>query len=197
MAQLKMYWLKGSPVPEPSLPEGYSFSHYKCPADKAAWVECCKNGLVADDAREDAFDNRILEKEDCVPETDVFFLDFAGEHIGTATAIFHSSRRCGELHMVGIRSDFRGKALVKYLNAAAIKKLAAQGVDYIFLTTDEWRVSAVKSYFSAGFVPVEYDEGMKERWEHMLAVLNIDGADMVNEDASFCRKLFPSAAENT
>ena len=196
MAQLKMYWLKGTPVQELSLPGGYSFSHYKSPSDKTAWVECCKNGLVADDADEGAFDNRILGKEDCSPETDVFFLDFGGEHIGTATAVFHPERRCGELHMVGIRSDFRGRGLVKYLNAAAVKKLAAQGVDYIFLTTDEWRASAVKSYFAAGFVPVEHDEGMKERWEFMLSELKIDGADMVNEDASFCRRLSPSADKN-
>ena len=48
MAQLKMYWLKGTPVADLTLPEGYSIVNYKDEADKMAWIECCKNGLVGD-----------------------------------------------------------------------------------------------------------------------------------------------------
>ena len=33
MEQLKMYFLKGTPVPELLLPEGYSFSLYKGESD--------------------------------------------------------------------------------------------------------------------------------------------------------------------
>ena len=189
MAQLKMYWLKGTPVAELELPEGYSISNYKDASDKMPWVECCKNGLEADDADESRFDDRITNHDDINMETDVFFIDYEGEHIGTATAVFHPEDNCGELHMVGIRTEFRGKGLGKYLNNVCVKKLANQNVDYIYLTTDEWRMGAVKSYLTAGFVPVEYDEGMKQRWEWMLAELGVDSVDMVNEDCSFCRKL--------
>ena len=92
--------------------------------------------------------------------------------------------------MVGIRTEFRGKGLGKYINNVAVKKLAEQGSDYIFLTTDEWRKGAVKSYLSAGFIPVEYDEeeDMKGRWEWMLCELGVDSVDMVYEDRSFCRR---------
>ena len=52
MAQLKMYWLKGTPIADYELPEGYSIVNYKeCLEDKAAWVDCCKNGLVGDDTK--------------------------------------------------------------------------------------------------------------------------------------------------
>ncbi len=189
MAQLKMYWLKGTPVRDLELPEGYSISNYKDASDKMPWVECCKNGLEADDADESRFDSRITNHADINMETDVFFIDYNGEHIGTATGVFHPDGNYGELHMVGIKTEFRGRGLGKYLNNVCVKKLAAQGVDYIYLTTDEWRKGAVKSYLSEGFVPVEYDEGMKERWEWMLAELDVDGADMVFEDCSFCRRL--------
>lgn len=189
MAQLKMYWLKGTPVRDLELPEGYSISNYKDASDKMPWVECCKNGLEADDADESRFDSRITNHADINMETDVFFIDYNGEHIGTATGVFHPDGNYGELHMVGIKTEFRGRGLGKYLNNVCVKKLAAQGVDYIYLTTDEWRKGAVKSYLSEGFVPVEYDEGMKERWEWMLAELDVDGADMVYEDCSFCRRL--------
>lgn len=193
MAQLKMYWLKGTPIEELTLPEGYSFTNYKDVSDKMPWVECCKNGLEPDNADESNFNRRIFDTPDCVPETDVFFLDHEGEHIGTITAIYHPNGNFGQVHMVSLRTDYRGKGLGKYLNNTALKKLAAQGADYIYLTTDEWRKGAVKSYLSSGFVPVEYDIGMKQRWEWMLAELEVDGVDMVNEDCSFCRRINKAA----
>lgn len=187
MEQLKMYWLKGTPIADLELPEGYSIVNYKNDADKTAWVECCKNGLVGDDTAPEFFDECVADVDDCVPEKDVFFLDYEGEHIGTIAAIYHPEGSFGQVHMVGIRTEFRGKGLGKYINNVAVKKLAAQGADYIYLTTDEWRIGAVKSYLTAGFVPVEYDKGMKERWEWVLSELGVDSVDMVNEDCSFCR----------
>ncbi len=192
MSQLKMYWLKGTPFADYELPEGYSMVNYKeCTEDKAAWVECCKHGLVGDDTAPEFFDDCVADVDDCVPEKDVFFLDFDGEHIGTIAAIYHPEGNYGQVHMVGIKTDFRGKRLGKYLNYTAGKKLISQGVDYIYLTTDEWRMGAVKSYLTAGFIPVEYeeDEDMKGRWEWMLCELGVDSVDMVYEDCSFCRKL--------
>ena len=50
MAQLKMYRFANTPYKEAPLPEGYTISAYETEADKMAWVECCKKGLVADDA---------------------------------------------------------------------------------------------------------------------------------------------------
>lgn len=192
MAQLKMYWLKGTPVRDLELPEGYTIVNYKdCIEDKAAWVDCCKNGLVGDDTAPEFFDDCVASVDDCVPEKDVFFLDYNGEHIGTVSAIYHPEEKEGQVHMVGIKTEFRGKGLGKYLNNTAVKKLAAQDADYMYLTTDEWRKGAVKSYLSEGFIPVEYEEGedMKGRWEWMLCELGVDSVDMVYEDRSFCRKL--------
>ncbi len=189
MAQLKMYRLSSAPFTELSLPEGYSFSNYCKESDKLAWVECCKNGLVDNDADESVFDSRITNHDFVNPKKDVFFLDFNGEHIATATAVHHTDDNSGELHMVGMKTDFRGKGLGKYLNNIAIKKLIGDGADYIELTTDEWRVGAVKSYLSAGFLPVKYDLGMVTRWENMLTVLGIDECDMLNKDCSLFTKV--------
>ena len=111
MAQLKMYWFPGTPIDDEPLPEGYSFSTYKGDEDKSAWVEICKNGLVADDADDSAFDDSILSWDDIDPYKDVFFLDYNGEHIGTVTAFKFNDRNVGDMHMVGIRTDFRGKKL--------------------------------------------------------------------------------------
>lgn len=192
MLHLKMYWLKGTPIESSALPEGYSITKYKN-GDMNAWLECCKNGLIPDDADKAVFDERITNHENIDVENDVFFLDYNGEHIGTASAIYHPESNCGELHMVGIKTEFRGKGLSKFLNEAAIKKLDAQGVDYIYLKTHEWRKGAVKSYLSAGFKPVEYDEGMQKRWEAVITEFDIDSVDMVKEDASFYKTIYKAA----
>ncbi|MBR3955578.1 MAG: GNAT family N-acetyltransferase [Clostridia bacterium] len=191
MAQLKMYRFANTPYKEAPLPEGYTISAYETEADKMAWVECCKKGLVADDADESVFDGCIKDHDDTVLERDCLFLNHNGERVGTLTATFHPETQTGDFHMVGIRADYRGKGLGKYLNAYAAKKMDDAGAKWSVLTTDEWRVAAVKSYISAGFRPVFYDENMPERWEIMLDVLNIDELEMYNEDGSFNRMLHP------
>ncbi|MPN60531.1 hypothetical protein SDC9_208259 [bioreactor metagenome] len=40
---------------------------------------------------------------------------------------------------------------------------------------------AVKSYLTAGFLPVEYDEGMTERWEKLLRDFGYSNVEMVDE----------------
>ena len=185
MHQLKMYWIPGTPVRSDPLPEGYSFSNYRCEADKDAWTACCRNGLVSDDeTAEQAFYGAIGSRDDICPEEDVFFLDYKGEHVGTVTAFVRGEDGAGDMHMVGIRTDYRGKGLGKYLNQKAIAALAARDVPYILLTTDEWRKAAVRSYLTAGFLPVEYAQGMQDRWEAVLEEYGIDSVQMLYEDAT-------------
>ena len=191
MAQLKMFWINDKKVELLPLPEGYSFSTYKDEADKAAWVECCKNGLVGDDTKPEFFDDCIAGDEHCNPCTDCFFLDYNGEHIGTITAINQGG--IGDMHMVGMKTEFRGKGLGKYLNNMCIYKLANEGVSHIYLTTDEWRKGAVKSYLTSGFLPVQYEMGMEERWEKVLEEYGIDSVDMLYEDCTLYKKIYRSS----
>ncbi|MCQ2462136.1 MAG: GNAT family N-acetyltransferase [Clostridia bacterium] len=190
MSQLKMYRLPGTPINEVPLPDGYTISNYKTEADKTDWVKCCKNGLIGDDADEKAFDDSILSREFLDPYKDVFFLDYNGEHIGTVTAYVHEDDNTGDMHMVAIRTDFRGKGLAKYLNFITCKKLDAAGVRLTHLTTDEWRKGAIKSYLSGGFLPVEYDEGMEERWCGVLCELGIESVMMLDDDGNEYKRIY-------
>ena len=190
MAQLKMYWLPGTQIQEYPLPQGYSISNYKDESDKLAWVECCKKGLVDDDTTAEDFDRRITVDANIHPQEDVFFLDCNAEHIGTVTAFVNPETKLGDMHMVGIRPDFRGKGLSKYLCRITLNHLKDRDIRAIYLTTDEWRVAAVKSYLRAGFLPVQYDVGMEERWETMLETLGIDHVQMLNEDGTPFRTVY-------
>ena len=181
MAQLKMYWKRQTPAPI-ELPEGFTVVNYKDESDIPAWIEICKNGLVGDEATEENFKGAILECDDLVPEKDLFFVDYNGEHVATTAVIYHPAKNMGHVHMVSVRSDMRGKGLGNVLNQIAVNKLYNDGCDYAFLTTDEWRKAAVKSYLSYGFQPVEYDEGMYDRWVAVMKEYGIKELEMLKEE---------------
>lgn len=184
MSQLKMLRL---PAPAPKalpLPEGYSLVTYRSPEDRAGWCECCRSGLIADDAGTEAYEKAMYAFPDLRETEDVFFLDFDGRHVGTVTA-FVEANGLGHLHMVGIRTEFRGKGLNRYLMNAAVRHLEDLGAARTLLLTDEWRKNAIRSYLHAGFCPMEYDTGMPARWAQVLTDLNIESAPMLLEDGSF------------
>lgn len=187
--QLKMYWFTDNDLPEITLPEGYSFSNYKDESDRKKWAACIWEDHDGDiDAQR--WKNEITDFTDITPEKDMWFLDYNGEHIGTATSFIYKSTGIGDMHWVGIRKDFRGKGLSKYLNYIIQKTLKDRGVPYISLTTSEGRPAAVKCYLTAGFIPVEYAEGMVKRWEAILEKNNIDCVDMVDENATPMPKVY-------
>ncbi len=189
MAQLKMYWLDGTPIKHYDLPEGYSIVNYKSEEDKIGWLDCCRNGLVGDDAGVGAFDGCMFGRRGLDVYNDVFFIDYNGEHVGTVTAFVHAEDGMGDMHMVGIRTDFRGKGLSKYLTEIMLTHLAGK-VKVIELTTDDWRKPAVKGYVNGGFLPVEYDTGMEERWQALIDELGIDSLQMLNDDATPYKMLY-------
>ena len=183
MSQLKMYFLSGTPIKEYPLPEGYSYSGFDPAKDVQAWLDCIQPGLCDGMTAEAAYRQEIVNFKDIVPERDIHFLDYKGEHVGTVTSFVFSESGFGDMHMVGIRKDFRGRGLAKYLSYIALKSLEPLHVT-VSLTTGEARVAAVKSYLSAGFLPVEYAEGMVDRWEKVLAAYGIDRIQMLNEDGT-------------
>ncbi|MCQ2475255.1 MAG: GNAT family N-acetyltransferase [Clostridia bacterium] len=181
--QLKMYWFTKNDLPEMPLPEGYSFSNYKDISDRKKWAACIwedHDGNID----EERWQSEIINFTDITPEEDMWFLDYNGEHIGTATSFVYKSSGIGDMHWVGIRKDFRGRGLSKYLSYIVQKSLKDRGVPYVSLTTGEGRPAAVKSYLTAGFIPVEYAEGMVKRWEAVLENYNIESVEMVDENAN-------------
>ncbi|MCQ2471484.1 MAG: GNAT family N-acetyltransferase [Clostridia bacterium] len=187
MAQLKMYWFTSNELEELTLPEGYSFSHFSeknRDVDIHDWNECIRTWEESDETDEERFKQEIYDFKDIVPEEDVWFLDYNGEHIGTSTSFIMSENGHGDMHWVGIKKEFRGKGLSKYLTNIIMKTLKERGADFVSLTTGEGRPAAVKAYLTAGFLPVEYDEGMVERWEKVLKTYNIDKIQMLNEDGT-------------
>ena len=193
--QLKMYWFTENDLPEMELPEGYSFSNYKEYADRKKWAACIWEDHDGD-IDERRWQQEIINFTDITPERDTWFLDYNGEHIGTATAFVYSSTGIGDMHWVGIRKDFRGKGLSKYLSYIVQKTLKERGVPFVALTTSESRPAAVRSYLKAGFIPVEYAEGMVKRWQAVLETNDMDSVDMVDENGAPMPKVYRTSLIN-
>lgn len=183
MEQLKMYWLPGTDLKEISLPDGYTVSNYRDATDRAPWCDCCRNGLIPDDAGESEYIRNIVNFKWIDECRDVFFLDYQGSHVGTITA-YVTDRNIGFCHMLGIKPEHRGKGLSKQLIRLALHHLVKREPRHIVLTTDDWRHSAMRCYLKEGFRPVEYDIGMQDRWEMALENIGIESAQMVYDDTT-------------
>ena len=181
MKQLKMCWIVPEEPVQVNVPPGYSIEHYQGEQDKAAWCSCCRDGRLIDETKGTVvFDEKIFVFPEIDAFRDVLFLKYQGRAVGTVTAFVRSDGD-GDVHMVGISPEFRGKGLSGCLIRAAERKLQLDGVKRVVLTTDEFRKSAVKCYLSQGFLPVDYDTDMKDRWRAMLNELNIDRVPMLDE----------------
>ncbi len=196
MAQLKMYYLPSTPLRWAPLPEGYSYSHYDPETDLHKWCDCLRNGgLIGDRTDEEMFRDEIVNFKVIDPANDILFLDHNGEHIGTATAFVYPDTNMGDMHQVGIREDYRGKGLAKYLSQIVIRTLLERKVKFIALTTGEGRPAAVLSYLKAGFQPVEYDYRMQTRWEAFMRKYDIESLDMLYDDGSPYKTIYKDKTE--
>jgi mycothiol synthase len=168
MKQLMMERLPGL-VEIPELPEGFGLRTYR-EGDWKGWVDACSDGLGTGGWSEQDFHEKILDMDGIHSEGIFFIVDSDGQIVGTATGWLKPG--LGYVHMVGIRTDYRGKGLAKPLNAAVLKYLLEKGCVRIVLDTDDFRIPAIKAYLGLGFVPVLHDADMRERW---LAVMGIIG----------------------
>ena len=189
MKQLMMYRPMDGKLQETALPENCSFVCYGgTEEERLQWVDCCRNGLLDENAGEAAFTELITNVPAICEKEDVFFLLVGGSCAGTVTA-YADGRQVGHVHMVSIREEYRGKGLCRLLMQKALGHLKEKKVLHAELTTDEWRENAIRTYLRAGFCPVEYDIGMQDRWENVLEAIGVESAQMLYEDGTVFREI--------
>lgn len=179
MEQLKMYW-KAVPTEWPTAKPGWSYRRYNgSEADAQAWMAICRNGLLRPQDTREVFDTYILQKPGFAPDR-LFFVEHEGRPVASITALLEENGQ-GDLHMVGALPECRGQGVGGLLCRIAQASLWQCGCSGVWLTTDEFRVPAICSYLSAGFLPVEYAEEMEYRWDILLRFLGRTNVPFVNE----------------
>ena len=175
MKQLKMYRFSTTPLTERSLPEGYTYEFYN--GDSAQirdWLDICSHGLLGAGADEGAFHGCLTNYPDCDPLKDTFFVVSPdGRRVATSTSIRHADGD-GYVHMVANTTDCRGLGIGHAMVYFGVKILLERGCDRIYLTTDDHRLAAIKTYLDGGFCPVMWedpDSNMAERWDSVIKEL--------------------------
>ena len=156
-----------SPVTLPDAPEGYYMRAYK-KGDEEDWCKCCINGELGVTEISVSQFERIMLADKRVDTRNIYFLFHeSGIVAGTVTYQFGMQPMEGYIHMVGITPEHRGKGLALYMNLFVVDIMIKAGVKSILLTTDDWRLPAIRTYMKCGFVPCITDSAMEKRWDEV------------------------------
>lgn len=121
--------------------------------------------------------DRVILMHSGVQPEGVFVAVEEGRVIGTATGYTHeagASRPAdagGTLHMVSALPEVAGRGVGRAVCTAVVNYLLNAGCEYVDLTTDDFRKSAIVTYVRLGFRPVIDDEEMQQRWAKLAAEL--------------------------
>lgn len=184
MQQLKMLRYQEAVTPRP-LPEGYRYELYQgTDGEIRDWVTICRHGLLPEDGDRAYFKSAILDYPDLTPEKDLFFVvDGDGRRVATSASVCHKNGE-GYLHMVAALPECRGLGIGHAMLAHALEIMEVRGCTHATLTTDDFRLPAIKTYLDAGFRPVIYhdpDSDMRERWDRVIAALCYEPVAYVSE----------------
>lgn len=173
MPQLKMYWKNDGRSPiMPEAPAGCriaSFTELEEATER--WLDIVQHGLSEGKQGED-FYKKVMTSNANYREEHCFFV-LEGEHtVATLAVLCDYEKKEGYIHMVACKEDFRGKGYGTLLNRVAEYTLKREGMEEAYLTTDDWRIPAIKSYLRAGFVPDLSTEDFRERWEKIYAFIS-------------------------
>ena len=167
--QLVMINKKLNGLPSITLPEGYIIRNFQ-PGDEAEWKK-----IIADAFKREEdtcnFEACIRNAEGFKPERLFFVINSEDEVVATAAAM--SAKVTGKfvpgLHMVGVLSSCRGKRLGYWINLAALYCWRNEGVDTVYLLTDDDRLPAIKTYLNLGFEPYIIDDNQHARWKNVIS----------------------------
>ena len=190
MRQLKMLRPSAPVTPRP-LPEGYRYGSYDRTEEQLTqWLDMnLKGQLLPETPPEsgnwrDWFKVTVLDYTDLNPDEDIIYVYAPdGQMVATICAVKHGTDQ-GYIHMVATHPDSRGKGIGHAMLAYALEKLEARGCTYSVLTTDDFRLAAIKTYLDAGFRPVLWEDAesdQRARWDAVIAQLGYEPVEYFDE----------------
>jgi GNAT superfamily N-acetyltransferase len=174
MKQLIMRWKNdGQPTKLPVAPDGCEFVNFTELEDAVnKWLDIVQYGLTNGRCTEECYKKAMLD-EPFYSEDKCFFIVEKGIAVATLTVICDYEKKEGYVHMVACVESARGKGYGTLLNKIAEYTLKKEGMETAYLTTDDWRIPAIKSYLRIGFKPDLSTEDFKERWNKIYEKLTV------------------------
>lgn len=172
MEQLIMRWTNdGKKAQDLQIPDNcrvLNFTEIDNATDK--WLDIVQYGL-SDNKMDEEFYHMAMTSRPNYDENKCFFVLENENAVATLTVICDYEKKEGYIHMVACHESARGKGYGTLLNNVALKTLKNEGMKTAYLTTDDWRIPAIKSYLRAGFEPDVSTDDFKERWSKINKVL--------------------------
>ena len=183
MQQLVMEALTANRKEERALPNGYSYERFNgSEKDIADWKTIIMEEPAPPDGADSCYHLMIEIYPDCVPTTDIHFIsNEEGERVATITTITHKDGT-GYVHMVKAKGSERGKGLGHAMARYCLRVFEERGIERVILTTDDFRIPAIKTYLDAGFNPVIYhdpDSDMNARWDAIIEKLGYTNVEKI------------------
>ena len=179
MAQLRMVKLSMSDIPGPNVTPQYVLRVMQRD-EKTKWAELC------DKAFNSTHDFKtVVEDNAGYVEDGVFVIADGDKLIATGTAMCNHAHPegFGYVHMIAADSSYSGKKLGYEITAAVLRRLRDDGFERAELTTDDFRLPAIKIYRSLGFAPdLTVDGTMRMRWEAIYKIFGWDTCELSGED---------------
>ena len=175
MEQLIMRWKNdGKAVDAVIVPQGcrlVAFSELEGALD--SWLDIVQYGL-SDGKKDASYYHEMMTARELYRDDKCFFILENERAVATLTVICDYQNKEGYVHMVACREDARGKGYGTLLNRVSEYVLKSEGMQTAYLTTDDWRIPAIKSYLRIGFYPDLSTEDFKERWQKIYDVIGIE-----------------------
>ena len=139
------------------------------PIDK--WLDIVSYGLSEKKEGAEYYEKMNFCYKAYTPESCWFFC-LNGEEAATVTVICDNESKEGYIHMVANKPCARGMGIGNLMSAFAVYKLKEAGMKTAYLTTDDWRIPAIKTYLKGGFTPdLTSEEDFAERWRKIYEVI--------------------------
>ena len=136
------------------------------------WLDIVQYGL-SDGKKEESFYHKAMTSRPNYREDKCFFVLENETAVATLTVICDCEKKEGYVHMVACRESARGRGYGTLLNQVALYTLKKEGMETAYLTTDDWRIPAIKSYLRAGFEPDLSTEDFQARWKRIYQTLGL------------------------
>lgn len=151
-------------IPQYDLPVGCNI-HTLRPGEEKLWEWVCEGAFANDFGSDFTFDfDRMMRSDKCFAPERVFLGQQYAQVTATASA-WHDPKfgaNTGILHWVATHPTASGDGLGRPVIAAALNAMRDMGYTRAILTTQEYRLPAIRLYKEFGFHPV-YDEA--DRYE--------------------------------
>lgn len=167
----------GKPNVYPDFPSGVTVKNWNetiSPIDK--WLDIIQYGLSEKLEDKAYYEECNYHYKDYKPEDCYFFL-LNGEEVATVTVICDEEKKEGYIHMVAAKPSARGIGIGNLMSLFSVYILKKRNMETAYLTTDDFRIPAIKTYLKGGFYPdLTTEEDFKSRWD---AVFDIIGREKI------------------